>query len=503
MKYGVPVYGLDTYGSTAAATTLFWGVDVDWDGDGAFSGRNEADNMVDFYTLRGRKKFIGGNGNGFEPMQAGECVITLDNSSGDYDPYNTSSALYPYVEPGKFIRVRVRNGDAGDTYHVFSGKIETIEPLWGNTNPMVQIVAYDGWKQLNETDITTDLEQSITTGDAITDVLDRANYPAIWGTNIDSGANTIDFWWENGIKASTAINRLWQSEAGKAAVLADGSFRFYQRGAIQSSVISLDQSIMRKDIQIPMPYDVIRNVAKVMVYPRIEQSTGDLWTLREKTLIKASESVVIWGSYSYNNRRVSAVDILTPVITTDYTMNTTAAGDGTDLTSDFIVTVEKFAESTKFTITNGSILDGYITLLKIRGNAIDAPDSTYVEDDNSGTSIKRVFTLDTPWIQSVTEGSDYAEYLSAILSTNQKYPRFQLEAQPAYQFGFDLLDKVTVVIGKYSINTNFGVGGIEHRWLSDNGQAVETTVYTEPFVSQTAANGYWVFTATFPMKFPY
>lgn len=503
-KYGVSVYGQDTYG-VGSGTTLLWAVDVDWNGDGTFSGRNEGTRMVDFESYRGRHRFIANGGKGFEPMQAGYCILTLDNSSGDYDPYNTSSPLYPNVEPGKFIKVRVRRGDAGDIEPVFAGKIESIVPLGGNIQPRVQITAYDGRKQLDETDVTTTLNQDIATGAAITDVLDRANYPSIWGYTVDTGVDTIPFWWEKGIAASTAIDRLWQSEGGKAAVLADGSFRYYQRGSPQASVLTIDQSKMLKDVQIPMPYDIVRNVVQVMVYPRIEQSTGDLWTLREKTLVKpgAANAIEIWGSYTYNNRPVAAVSIVTPAATTDYTMNTLADGTGLDKTANCTVTVSKFAESTKFTVTNNDAGDVYITLLKIRGNAIDAPDSTYVEDDNSGTGVKRVFVLDVPWMQEINKARDYASYLGDILGDNQKYPRFQMESQPDYQFGFDLLDKLTLTIGKYSINTAFGVGGIEHKWLSDTGQAVETTVYTEPFVTQSAADGYWIFTATFPMKFPY
>lgn len=499
-RYGVSKYGLSTYG-VGSETNLLWVVDIDWDGDGVFDGRNDATNMVDFESYRGRQRFIKADGSGFEPMQPGYAVLTLDNDSGDYDPYNTLSPLYPNVEPGAYAKVRVQNGEAGTPCSIIAGKIESIVPLDRGTK--VQITLYDGKKQLDETQITTDLNQNIGTGAAIEDVLDRASYPAIWGTNIDAGMDTIPYWWEKSIAASTAIDRLWQSESGKAAVLANGSFRFYGRGASQASVLTIDQGKMLKDIQIPMPFDVIRNIVQVQVYPRIERSVGDLWTLRDKPLVKAGESIEMWGSYTYSNRSVAAVDIVAPVKTTDYTMNTQVDGLGVDKSDNFTVTATSFAESTKFVVLNGGADDAYITLLKIRGDAIDAPDSTYVQDDNSGTAVKRVFKLDVPWMQTIQKATDYATYLSSILGTNQKYPRFQMESQPDYQFGFDLLDKLTLTIGKYSISSGFGVGGIDHKWLSDTGQAVLTTVYTEPFVTQSREDGYWIFTATFPMKFPY
>ena len=60
-----------------------------------------------------------------------------------------------------------------------------------------------------------------------------------------------------------------------------------------------------------------------------------------------------------------------------------------------------------------------------------------------------------------------------------------MESQPACQFSFDLFDKITVTIPKYSISGDYLVGGIEEEWLTDNGQAVLTTVYTEPDIIVT------------------
>jgi hypothetical protein len=106
-------------------------------------------------------------------------------------------------------------------------------------------------------------------------------------------------------------------------------------------------------------------------------------------------------------------------------------------------------------------------------------------------------------MQSTTKAKQFADYLTSILSGVNKFPVFQMESQPDYQFTADLLDRIIVTIGKYSINTSFRVGGIEHEWLTENGQAVRTTVYTEPFVTQSAEDGYWYFTMTFPPLFPY
>lgn len=482
--------------------SLTWHINVDWTTAGTYDSRNDAVNAVGYRSIRGRTQYIATNGQGFEKIRPGYCAITLDNSSGDYDPYNTSSALYPNVEPGKYIRVRV---DAGSGIKDrFAGRIESIEPTGGVDNPKVIITAYDGLKQLKDTDIDTALFTNIRTGAAIDEILSTAaQWPDVWGKSLESGADVIPYWWESGVSAYDAIDKLVQSEFGGYAVLADGTFRFKARGLSADTVATLDQSIMLKDIQVPMPYNIVRNCVKVHVYPRILQSTAALWTLQDVPSVAGTGSITIWGDYQYNNRRVGGTGMVTPAATTDYTMNTAQDGGGTDLTGEFTVTSTYFAESVKNVIENGTSAAGYIALLKNRGQAVDSPERTFIFEDSSGTNLKRVFIVDSPWIQSSNKADQYATYLISVLSLANKFPRFQMESQPDYQFTPDLLDRIAVTIGKYSINTSFSVGGIEEEWLTDNGQAVRTTIYTEPFITQSAEDGYWFFTATFPMTFPY
>jgi len=475
-----------------------WVVNVDWTTAGTYDLRNDALLMTDYRVTRGRTQYLSSDGQGLEKMPPGVLTITLDNADGTYDPYNTSSVLYPNVEPGKYIRV-LCNGKPR-----FAGRIESIEPIGGVSNPQVVITAYDGLKQLEDTNISTGLHASIRTGAAIDEILSTAaQWPAIWGTSLNSGADIVPYWWEDDITAYEAIDRLVQSEFGGYAVLADGKFRFLARGLSPAPVATLDQADMLKDIQIPMPYNVVRNCVKVMIHPTILRSTSALWTLQDVPSIAGSGSLEVWGRFTYENRMVAGTNTTQPVAATDYTLNTAQDGSGVNLTSLATVTSTYFAESVKNVIENGTSTPGYITLLRNRGQAVDSPNESFVLVDTSGSNLKRIFIIDTPWMQSATKAKLFADYLIDILANVNKFPRFQMENQPDYQFTPDLLDRVTVKIGKYSIDTTFRIGGIEEQWLSDNGQAVLTTFYTEPFLSQSEEEGYWFFPAEFPMKFPY
>ena len=108
-KYGDFVYGSGTkYGTgdpvaTAALTgKIAWIFQVDWNNDGILDGVNEAANMKDLPSFyRGRSYYISSGGDGFEAFQEGRVSIVLENTSRRYDPWYTSSPLYPNVVPSR------------------------------------------------------------------------------------------------------------------------------------------------------------------------------------------------------------------------------------------------------------------------------------------------------------------------------------------------------------------------------------------------------------------
>ena len=48
MRYGIAKYGSFKYGSGPTIDNLLWGIIVDWDGDGYFTGENEASHVISF-----------------------------------------------------------------------------------------------------------------------------------------------------------------------------------------------------------------------------------------------------------------------------------------------------------------------------------------------------------------------------------------------------------------------------------------------------------------------
>src|ERR1035437_2170529 len=110
------------YGSQSLLPGLSWIFEVDWNNDGVYDG-NLTGKILSIHTKRGRQFMMKADGSGFEPMMVGNMTVVLDNTDQKYNPYNTSSPLYPNVLPGRLFRLRVRNGPGGTVYNVIAGNL--------------------------------------------------------------------------------------------------------------------------------------------------------------------------------------------------------------------------------------------------------------------------------------------------------------------------------------------------------------------------------------------
>ena len=100
-RYNVSKYNTFKYGvNPPVENSLSWAFLVDWDGDGIYDNINEANMLQKLKTTRGRDSLLRDDSSGFEPVPEGRLVVTVYDPSGDFDPYNLTSRLYPYVRPG-------------------------------------------------------------------------------------------------------------------------------------------------------------------------------------------------------------------------------------------------------------------------------------------------------------------------------------------------------------------------------------------------------------------
>lgn len=491
-RYGTFKYSQEKYGAAPATENLLWIIEIDWDGSNVWSGTNEARYTVDYNISRGRRYYLARGGAGFGSLEVGRLTITLVNKDGRFDPYNTDSPLYPNVEPGKYIRVRVKNGSTGSIYDRFSGIVTDIRDVGNQSLPMIAITAEDGWSWLQEQEVSVIPSADVISSDAVDTILAKAEYPSIWGTDVQTGATSLSYWWEDGRSASVCIADIADSELAHYGIDGSGKFIFISRYSMDDPIVTITQSEILKDLSVSQPWEFVRNVAKVTVKPITLYEGVEIWRMTDVPSVEAGGTLNIWGNLTYNSRRVAALSIDQPLASTDYNMNTVEDGSGSDVTGDFAVTASNLGERVKVSITNNGAAAGYVTELRLLGDALDNPSNSVIEVDDSSTGKqKRTFTLESKHIQRVNAANNLARYLVAFLGSVRGFPTIRIENRPTYQFAADLTDRISLSIAYKGISaTVYRIGYVEERWLTSNGQSVLTTWITEP---SSNLSGYWIF----------
>jgi hypothetical protein len=157
----------------------------------------------------------------------GRAALTLNNSSGDYSPELATSPLAGLLGPGRQMHVVATF--AGRAYTLYRGFVDdyTLDP--GAKDQSVRLTALDGLSRLKEVQVSTALHPAVRTGEAIGHILDAIGWTA--GRDLDPGATTLRWWWEEGSDAFSAVQRAVTAEGPTAIVHigADGAFIFRDR----------------------------------------------------------------------------------------------------------------------------------------------------------------------------------------------------------------------------------------------------------------------------------
>lgn len=476
-KYGVSHYGIESVSS------IVWILEIDWNDDGVFEGA-ESNRILDCRISRGRDFFLSSSGDRFEPVRVGTLEITLNNYDDKYNPYNTSSPLYPNIAPGRLIRLRVRNGTT--TYSVYAGTVQDIIP--NSESQTITIYAEDGIRWLQDVTVSTDIYQSIFANDAISTILSAVYWPSAWGSSLQSGADLLDYWWANGNSALDEISAISDSEFGRVYCDASGAFRFRNRHESATSLMTLDQAQLDKNITLAQPWEIQRNIVKVTINNYSADLLGPIWTYSGAIQLAVSQVIVLNVEYP------SSINIITPLVAgTDYIAYRWPDETGPNLTAGVSV-VASAVTSHSATLTITHLGGAYhtainITTLQIRGQAITA---TELSNTAYGTGFdKHPRSMDTllTWQQVDENAITFPGQLMSLLNTSPGLPTISIDTRPDLQFLPDLFDRITLTSAKLNINADYRIGQILHEWTAETGQGVRTTFKLEPYWPY----GYWLF----------
>ncbi len=484
-RYGLNKYGDGKlYGSSDPRQALAWDISIDWNDDGFFD-ENECDRLTGIEIVRGRSQFLLPAGEGFGSVENGTVTLTLRNDDGRFDGWNTNSPLYPNVDGGKEIRIRVRDLWGGGKYALFRGVITDITPIgYGTQDAQVQIQASDGLFYLRNYSARAAVQEHISPDEAIGMILDAVQWPSKWGRSLDASAETIRYWWATGDKkAMSEIEDIAHSFLGYFFVDANGQARFVQRTNVGESVVNYPQEYLLKDIDNPQPFAIRRNVMRLKVHPRTEVAATMIYQLVGSPIVNGGATLKVFANYTYNNQPVPAKDVSISV----FQANTQSDFLGTDKTAECTATVTNFGQTGLVEITYNGGGAVYIKL-ELQGIPIYEPNSADVTypSDVSTVKMPRELVLDLPWQQDVNAAVDIANVLGPYFAAGHPMPGVQIENRPSLQFSADLFDIVTADLPALGLNgQSYRVSRIEHR--SDSGiancQRVVSRIYFEPYVS--------------------
>ena len=481
-KYSSFKYSAAKYGAGEQDANFRWTFIVAW--DGYYSWGNEANKMTSLHVKRGRETMVGSNG--FLPYKPGEASAIFDNSDGRYDPWNSSSPLYPNVKPGKFVRIAVLDDANDNNYEIMRGIITNVIPVVYDNVPHVRIEVRDGlWWLANKT-VNIGLQSGSTKSVITGKIYTAADWPSEeWSSSV-GGTGYLDttiYWWAWKQNALEALQEFNAGELATSFHSREGILRWRSKAYEAFRTRTVLEAEILSDIAIAQPWESKRDDITIVSHPKhLDPINAIIWQLQDVPSIADGAEFYVEALFKYEEWQPCGSSI-----TFNHTINAQADGGGADLTANCPLTYNPdIGEGAEIIITNNSGSTGYVTLLKATGDAIYARSPAFLKANNSlgdwayfsSTSM----TIDSRWQESTLLAQAIANWLKDELEDPSPAPTIQFENEITNQFGLDLHDKVVLTVGKFGITTqNFRVGSIEHQTIGEGCQGVRTTMHLEPY----------------------
>lgn len=485
MRYALGKYGDGSkYGESDHHPYLLWALEVAWNGQ--WLGINEADHLQGVTVRRGRESLITPGNNTLASLPIGSLEAVLDNRDRRYDPFNTNSPLYPYLAPGKIIRLSVRLGTDGERYYLFTGILTDIRPI----GPLqVRLTAIELSSYLASTQVVLPVFRGARIRDIVSWVAQSSGWPG--EVQIDESTQTLDCFYDSG-SAWDILNRLAQISRGQVWVDGYGRLRFRTFVASLSSKVTIPGSSLLKSISLRMPWEVVKNSVQVAYYQRIYLE-GIVASFKGPITLDPGKSINLVCTWSGESGRV----LVLPGATLVPIANTSVDGKGEDISSAVtVIPLVMGAEQGWVSVNYSGTRLAYLLEIQVHGRALLVPTPGYSTEKDTGSINQygeRSLLLDSLGISLAESAREVAQQYLSYLSPVRKYFIVTLQGQPALQFPLDLFDRILLTLSGSGGSQDVVVGALEHTWHDETGQGFVTTVRLEPYLSHES---WWTFPGT-------
>lgn len=379
------------------------------------------------------KRGIDGSGPADLMASTGHATFVLNNSTANSGGKLGYYSLYHANKRSGWdlgIRCRIRLIDPADasSHQQFIGRIDAINPIPGvKRERQVQVTAVDWLDDAATWNLTPDVTPQVnaTEDEVLTAILAQMPTSPI-ATSFDAGseryAYALDSSESTAQPALSEFAKLAASEVGPIYLKADGTLRAENRHTrMTATTVSWtipDTSIQA--LEMPSTRTDILNTVRVTYHPKMVDAapTSVIYQQANPIFVVAGATKDLLGPYRDQDTgdQIGGTDVQTLVSGTDYTANTSSDSIGTDLTASFSIAVTAGSSGARFTVTNGSATDGYLTTLQLLGKRVLDRNSVTV-DASDATSITsygaHVATLDMAYQDNAEIAQGAADYLLA------------------------------------------------------------------------------------------
>jgi len=263
----------------------------------------------------------------------------------------------------------------------------------------------------------------------------------------------------------------------------NGRATFYPISYRSTTVTTLTQDLLLKEIRQPQPWEMVRNSITVIANQKAKRPGSVIWSIGKPLEIGAGDTVTFGQGFDLST------GISQPRPYTDYIANTASNGSGTDVTDQVTVLFSSvYDQETLLSVTNNTAASAWILKLNLLGHKIvNCPEPSRSEDATSIAYFrrKRTLKLDNPFLQDRQFASTYAGWIKDFLKDPKRAPVIQIRQRPSVQYALYLMDRVNLSVTSRDIDDTLTIRGIRHEWQNDTGQDVLTTVYLADMLYNT------------------
>jgi hypothetical protein len=495
---------------------------VDWNNDGDFGDTGE-----DITARTLKVEYLRGNDYASQltgKAVAGRLIAELNNESGDYSTFNTSSPLTGNLLPGR--KVKLTGNDGTTTRTLWVGFLDNIEPLPVASGPnRARLRAIGPLGYLNRFEVSTAMFAAKKAGELVGEILDAAGWDDD-DRDLDTGIVTFQRFWCERTKTLNALRLIEDTESGLLEESADGKIVYRDRHARSTDTRSTASQATYTDATGgALAYSVIQQIDPLkFIYnelrARLEPLVGSwilgssaldistelggtkavLWTYPESGAKSPSISAGVTKTFIANfpssgsASTSAAVDYWETLVSgTDFIANDAADGSGTNRSSSITATLTKRAQSMDIALENGHGGTVYITKLQAQGFSVTKNDRVEIiaKDATSQTTFgKRTFPHPGKFIPDSDEAQNWADFHVSVWKDPVPLLRLTLVGNRSTATLTDIMTREISDLVTVTANNDSGLGLNETFFVEQVHHSIDAQLNHRSTFTLSQASGY-------------